>query len=221
MSLASVDASVCGSTASDEVITSSDLQMVITTINPDKAEDFLNAFSELGIPIQNKEIDVNEIQADWKKLTGKKAKRTMRKLKKLGFDVKGKIFLVEDTSLECGEPDPKKLPVPGHSTKDFIKRCSGRLHHITPLVGSPKVTYRCTCAIVLPTGEVIICTATTEGFFVEKRDGKGLIDTQFVPHDDPEQRTISQMPLEHRMIYHPRFKLCRLVIEELQKRFSF
>jgi len=197
-------------------------QLLFTTTNTDKVADFKIGFGDLGLPIDTVEIDVPEIQADWLDLIQDKAGKVEASLSK--EDLMNTFTITEDTVFECG-----KEKIPGPATKKFIKACAGKLHMIPPLLkcGATQVVYRCSASVRLPNGETIALTAITVGHFVEKRtkeegcSGKGLIDTQFVPDDDPDQRTISQMPLADRMKYHPRFKLIRLIIEELQKRFSF
>jgi len=204
------------------------VDFTLLSTNPDKLMDFKEGVAAVGFAATTGiEFEVPEIQAGWEALIVDKAAKQFSELIQQGIGSENAIQCCEDTGIECGK-HPKKLPVPGYATKDFIKMCAGNLHHLPALVGGDRdVVYRCSAVIRLPSGETITITATTLGYFVEKRSkeygcsGKGLIDTQFVPYDDPEQRTISQMPLADRMKYHPRFKLILLIIEELRKRYSF
>ncbi len=197
------------------------MNVLFTSTNPDKVGFWTKRLAEEGIPVEILNIPVPEIEDDeWKNVIEDKISKVQQRLEALG--ISGTITISEDAIIEGG---PHKYP--GTGTKKTIRAFKGKLHELFEMMGSPECEFRCSVGLTFPSGEPEFFTATTKGRFVEKRSKEdgcnnvGLINTQFVPSDDPKGRTISQMSWEDEKRYNPRGKVIDMVLEALRKKYSF
>ena len=199
----------------------SSVNVLFTSSNPDKVGFWKRCFAEEGIPVEILNIPVTEIEDDdWQKVIEDKTSKVLQCLEARG--ISGTIAISEDAIIEGGS-----YKYPGTGTKKTIRAFKGKLNELFKLMGCPECEFRCSVGLTFPSGEPEFITATTKGSFVEKRSKEdgcnnvGLINTQFVPSDDPKGRTISQMSWEDEKRYNPRGKVIAMTLEALRKNYSF
>ena len=198
-----------------------EVDVLFTSTNPEKAKFWQKRTEESGISIKTDNIEVPEIEDGWNAVIVDKTDKIRSEVIRRGI-LKSTIAISEDTTLEGGPFD-----FPGSGTKKTIRAFKGKLDELFQLMGCEKCVFRCSVGVIFPSGETEIHTATTQGRLVKKRSaaegcsGEGLINTQFVPSDDPDGRTLSQMPWDDMKRYNPRGKAIVMALAAIEKKFSF
>ena len=197
------------------------VDIIFTSTNDEKVDFWKKVTAEVGIQLKVTNVEVPEIEGDGTAVIEDKTDKVRSQLERDGI-LGNTILISEDATIEGG---PYKYP--GSGTKKTIRAFKGKLHELMKVMECDECEFRCSVGVIFPSGETEIITATTQGRFVKKRSaaegcsGKGLINTQFVPSDDPDGRTLSQMPWEDMKQYNPRGKAISMALAAIRKKFSF
>ena len=113
---------------------------------------------------------------------------------------------------------------PGNSTEQVVKNFAGKLHLLAELHDTKEVYYYSNFVIRWgrESHQVIYIESVTKGTLVAastdcemSKDTDELIALQFVP--EGQDKTLEQMTIAEKQLYHPRIKALAEVLRELEK----
>ena len=134
------------------------------------------------------------------------------------------VGIIGTTGLNFNKHSPEAEGWPGSSTAQVVANFARKLHLLAELHGTNEVYYYSNFAIRWgrENYQVIYIESVTKGTLVAattdgemSKDTDELIALQFVP--EGQDKTLEQMTIAEKQLYHPRIKALAEVLRELEK----